>query len=72
MRKYNDGEVRACLKLHIARNYDLKGDFARKYKLSKSYLSQLLSGASPIPDKVLKAIGFQRKKAETYFVRAKK
>ena len=72
MRKYNDGEVRACLKLHLARNYELKAHAAEEWGIGRSYLSQILKGDSPVPGWLLDILGFERVEPEPFYRRNKR
>jgi len=48
------------LRVHIARTYDNQAQAAAAWKMSRSYLSEILCGHKPPTEVMLKDCGFRR------------
>ena len=68
MKKYNVGHVQKSLDAYVAKNFTSKSRAADKLKISRSYLSQIIHGHSPMPDWVAEMLGYSCR-VETYYTK---
>ena len=57
------GQLTARLAVYIAGNYRFKKDFADEMKVSRVFLSEVLSGKKKMPKAWIKLIGYEEIKA---------